>query len=226
MAYTYRASSSQGNASGSGVTVTKPTGTVDGDLIIVVAYLESDTNTWASVGSGFTTSAALTQDNTGAFQLQVWWKIAASEPASWTWTPTTGSVWRTVVCASYSGGSGSGERVDVAGGAQGDGVLINSQTAPSVTTTVADDLLIFAYANFSGTDAATTVGAASNLRVSFGGLIIADATIASPGATGTTRPSDGPGTEDYAALHVALFLSPGGGVVAGGAMTLMRLWGP
>jgi hypothetical protein len=226
VAYTYRSSSSQGNASGSGLTVTKPAGVADGDLLIVAAYLESDTNTWASVGAGFNTSAALTQDNTGAFQLQVWWKIAASEPASWTWTPTTGGNWRTVVCAAYSGGSGSGERVDVAGGAQGDGVLIGSQTAPSVTTTVADDLLAFAYANFSGTDSATTVGAASNLRVSFGGLIIADATIASPGATGTTRPSDGPGTEDYAALHVAFFLSPGGGAAAGGTMSLMRLWGP
>lgn len=210
MAYAYRASTSAGNASGGAVTVNKPTGTVDGDLILVAAYLESDTNTWSSVGSGFNTSASLTVDNTGIFQLQAWWKIASSEPASWTWTPSA-SNWRTVVCASYSGGSSSGERVDVTSSAQGDGVVSGAQTVPSVTTTVADDLLAFFYANFSGTNVTAMTGAATNLRISFGGLTIADATIASPGATGTSRPSSGIGTEDYAAIHAALFLSPGGG---------------
>lgn len=214
MAYTYRASTSQGNASGSALTVTKPTGTVDGDLIVVVAYLESDTNTWASVGSGFNTSGPLTIDNTGAFQLQVWWKWASSEPASWTWTPTTGGNWRTVVVASYSGGSGSGTALDVSGSAQGDSVLETSQTAPSVTTTVNDDLLTWGYGNFSGTNVITMLGAASNMRVSFGGATIADANRPTLGATGTSAPNSGPGTDDYAALHAAFFLSPGGATKA------------
>lgn len=229
MAYAYRASTSQGNASGAGLTVTKPAGTADGDLIVVVAYLESDANTWASVGAGFTTAAGLVQANTGAFSVRVWWKIASGEPASWTWTPTS-SAWRTVVAASYSGGSGSGERVDVSGGSQGDSVLVANQTAPSVTTTVADDLLVFAYGNFSGNNDTGTTGAASSMRVWFGGLTIADATIASPGATGTTRPSGAVlGTEDYAALHAAFFLSPGGGGggATGGYLTPMSgIWGP
>jgi hypothetical protein len=212
MAYTYRASSSAGNASGAGVTLNKPTGTADGDLLVVVAYLEADTNTWSSVGSGF--SSITTQANTGSFLLQVWWKWAASEPASWTWTPTS-SNWRTVVCAAYSGGGGSGSVPDVSGGSQGDGINPNtSQTAPSVTTTAANDMLTFAYGNFNGNNVTATTGAATNLRISFGGVTIADATIATASATGTTAPSAGAvATEDYAAIHAALFLSPGGGAV-------------
>lgn len=213
MAYTYRANSSAGGASGAGLAITKPTGTVDGDLILVLAYLETDTNTWASVGSGFNTSAALTINQTGLFKLQAWWKIAASEPASWTWMPTTTN-WRIAVCASYSGGSGSGERVDVTASAQADAVAIGSQTAPSVTTTASDDLLAFFYANFNGNVVSAMTGAATNVRISFLGVTIADSTIASPSATGTSRPSAGPGTEDYAAIHAAFFLSPGGAAAA------------
>lgn len=211
MAYAYRASSSAGNASGGSVTINKPTGTVDGDLIIVGAYLESDTNTWSSVGSGFTSIAS--QVNTGLFSIRLWYKWAASEPASWNWVPTSNN-WRTVVCASYSGGGGSGDPFDVSGGSQGDAVNpVTSQTAPSVTTSTADDLLVFLYGNYSGTNVTSVTGAASNLRVSFGGLTIADANRASAGATGTTAPSGGPGSDDYAAMHIALLLNPGGGAV-------------
>jgi len=207
VAYTFRNQTSQGNASGAGLTVTKPASTADGDLIVVVGYLETDTNTWSSVGAGFT--SVFTETNTGAFSVQVWYKWASGEPASWTWTPTT-SAWRTVDCASYSGGGGSGDARDVSNGSQADAVNITLQTAPSVTTTVNDDVLIFGYGNFSGTNTTVMTGAASNLRISFGGIVIADADIATAGATGTSRPSTAPGTEDYAALHAAFFLSPGG----------------
>jgi hypothetical protein len=210
MAYTFRAQTSQGNASGGALTVSKPAGTADGDLIVVVGYLETDTNTWSSVGSGFTEVKNI--DNTGLFDLRCWYKWASGEPASWTWTPTT-NAWRTVVVASYSGGSGSGTQPDVSSSAQGDAQLVANQTAPSVTTTANDDLLVYGYGNFTGTNMTTTTGAASNVRISNGGCTIADANIATPSATGTTAPNAGPGTEDYAAVHVAFFLSPGGGAV-------------
>lgn len=205
MAYSFRAATSAGNASGGALSINKPAGTVDGDLIIVVGYLESDTNTWSSIGTGFT--EAKNQDNTGLFDLRIWYKWASGEPASWTWTPTT-TGWRTLVCASYSGGGGSGNPVDVTSGAQADGVTTPNQTAPSVTTTVANDLLIFGYGNFSGTNVTSMSGAAANLRVSLGGCTIADANIATASATGTSNPLGGPGTEDYAAMHAAFFLNP------------------
>ena len=209
MAYSYRASTSQGNASGGALTVNKPSGAVDGDLLVVVAYLESDTNTWSSVGSGFNSAGSIA--NTGLFTIQVWWKWASGEPASWTWTPNA-SNWRTVVCAAYSGGGGSGSAVDVTSSAQADSVLEGSQTAPSVTTTAADDLLAFGYGNFGGNNILVANGAANNLRVSLGGCTIQDANRASAGATGTSN-GTGQGTNDYAAMHVAFFLSPGGVLV-------------
>lgn len=212
MAYTFRAQTNQGNATGGALTVTKPAGTVDGDLIVVVGYLETDTNTWSAIGSGFTEVKNI--DNTGLFDLRCWYKWASGEPASWTWTPTT-NAWRTVVVASYSGGSGSGTQPDVSSSAQGDAVTpVSNQTAPSVTTTANDDLLVFGYGNFSGTNMTTAQGAATNVRISFGGCTITDVNIATPSATGTTAPNAGPGTEDYAAVHVAFFLSPGGGGVS------------
>lgn len=219
MAYTFRAQTNQGNASGGALTVTKPAGTVDGDLIVVVGYMETDTNTWSAIGSGFTEVKNI--DNTGLFDLRCWYKWASGEPASWTWTPTT-NAWRTVVVASYSGGSGSGTQPDVSSSAQGDGVLVASQTAPSVTTTVNNDLLIFGYGNFTGTSMTTASGAATNVRISFGGATITDATIASPSATGTTAPNAGPGTEDYAAVHVAFLLTGAGGGGGGDTTIYVR----
>jgi len=210
MAYAYVASTSAGNASGGSVVINKPTGTLDGHIAVVGAYLESDTNSWSSIGSGFTLLAS--QVNTGLFRLDFWYKWCSGEPSSWTWTPTSNN-WRTIVCASYSGGGGSGNPYDIHGGSQGDAVNPNTnQTAPSVTTTTADDLLVFLYGNFSGNNVTSVTGAASNLRISSGGLTIADANRASAGATGTTAPNGGPGTEDYAAMHIALLLTPGGGV--------------
>lgn len=208
MAYAYRASTSAGNSSGGAVTINKPTGTVDGDLIIVVAYLESDTNTWTA-GSGF--NSVTTVVNTGSHKLQMWYKWASGEGASWTWTPGTNN-WRTIVCASYSGGSGSGTAPDITGTAQGDAISpVQNQTAPSVTTTAANDLLVFGYGNFSGTNVTSMTGAATSLRISFGGCTIADANRASAGATGTSAPNGGPGSDDYTAIHAAFFLSPAGG---------------
>jgi hypothetical protein len=211
MAYSFRAASTNGNASGGSLVVSKPTGTVDGDLVVVVAYLESDTNTWSAIGSGFTEDTGAAIANTGALNMRFYWKIASGEGASWTWTPTT-NAWRTVHAAAFSGATGAGAtRVDVRGaGSQADGVIETSQTAPSVTPTVAGDLLIFGYGNFSGNTASSLVGAATGLRANVGGVIIGSNEAATTSPTGTTRPVS-IGTNDYAANHVAFFLDTGGG---------------
>lgn len=218
MAFAYRASTSAGNASGGALSINKPTGTASGDLLVAVLYLENDTNTWSSVPSGWT--LATSQVNTGLFKIWVYYKWAGgSEPSSYSWTPTTNN-WRTAVMAAYSGGSGSGSQPDVSGGSQGDGITPSTdQTAPSVTPTADHDLLVFGYGNFSGTDVGSMSGKATNLRISFGGTTIADFLDVSPAAaTGTSSPSSGVGTQDYAAVHVGFFLSPGGG----GGVTLQE----
>lgn len=200
MAIAFRAKSDNGNASGGALTVTLPTGTLDGDLIVVHGYLETDTNTWSSVGAGFTSVTSGT--NTGAFLIQAWWKIASSEPASWTWTPTTTGVWRSVNAASYSGFSGSS--VDIAGTTgQADAVIATSQTAPSITTITDGSLVLFCYGNFGGTAPASIGGFCTNLRTGTGGTTIGDAIKTPTGATGTSW-GVGAGSQDYAAFHYAM----------------------
>lgn len=211
MAYSFRSvSAGVGNSSGSTLTISKPSGTTDGDLLIAIFYLESDTNTWSSVPSGWQTGPTIA--NAGEFKLHLFWKIASSEPASWNWTPTS-SAWRAGFCAAYSGALGTDlSRVEISGGSQGDSVSpATSQTAPSITTSTDADLVVFVYGNFSGTDATAITGFASNNRQTFGGLLLADAIKTPAGATGTTAPSSGVGTQDYAAMHVAFLLDTGGG---------------
>lgn len=222
MAYTHRSSTAQGNATGGALTVTAPATLTNGDLIVIIGYLESDTNTWASVGAGFTQAATVT--NTGLFTLTVWWKWAASEPGSWTWTPTT-TQYRNVLAAAYIFGSGTGNAYDISGSNQGDGVAQASQTAPSITTTAAHDLLIYAYGNFSGNNISTTSGAATTVRGGIGGTALVDnVDITTASATGTTVPTAGLTNEDFAALHVAFFLTGvaggGGGTAGKNVMTL------
>ena len=198
MAYVFRAGASAGNSSGLGVSPSKPAGTADGDLLIARAYLENDTNTWATVPSGWSLAGSIA--NTGAFKLWVYWKIASGEPASWTWTPTT-SAWRTITVDAYSGGVSPS--VDVVGaGGQADAALTTAQTAPSLTTIADNDLVAFSYGNFSGSNPAGMSGFTTNLRTTFGGVAGADATKTPAGATGTSNPS-GMGSEDYAAMHIA-----------------------
>jgi hypothetical protein len=214
MAYAFRAvGPGAGNVSGGALTVTKPTGTLDGDLIIVVGYLETASNTWASVGSGFVLARAAQAEGT-EFTLSVWWKIASGEPASWTWTPTT-SAWRTVVCASYTGATGTGTpRVDQTSTNTGVAQAANFQPAPSVTPTVTGDLLIYSYGNFSGAVVTSVTGAATNLRISTGGITISDNPAATTAATGSSSANGGVGSENFAAQHTTYFLNVAGAATA------------
>lgn len=209
MALAYRAGSfvSAGNASAGDLTINKPTGTVDGDLVVILTYFEPDTCT-ITISPGTWVSEVIA--NTGAFKLQMFYKRAASEPASYTISnDVAGNQWRIAAGAAYSGGTGTGTLKDVASSAQADAVVDGSQTAPSVTTTGADRMLTFGYGNFGGNNPSSTPGAASNLRGALGGLTISDALRASAGATGTTGAS-GAGTQDYAAIHLAIISDTGG----------------
>lgn len=214
MALAFRTGSyvSAGNASGGNLTLTKPTGTVDGDRVVIMVYFEPDDTTITVSGGPW---ESVTIANTGAFKLQAFTKIASSEPASYTISNSTaGNQWRSACGVAYSGGTGSGTLIDVSGTAQADAQVVTNQTAPSVTPTGTNRMIVFGYGNFSGTDASSTTGFCTNFRGSIGGTVIADALQATATATGTSRPNAGPGTEDYAALHMALISDIAGAAAA------------
>ena len=64
--------------------VTKPTGTADGDLLIVT--LGTRTDTVSGVPSGWTLIDSVDTNPTSNILMYTYWKIAASEGASWEWT--------------------------------------------------------------------------------------------------------------------------------------------
>lgn len=222
MAYTFRAANTSGNNTGSALSVNLPAGVTTGDLLLILAYLESDTNTWVAAPSGYT--AVQSGVNTGSFSLSLWYKIAGASESAPTITPTTGSVWRAAVSACWSGGSGSGSFVDVFSSvSQGDSVIESAQSAPSITTTAANDLLVFCYGNFGGTNPTGLIGAATTSATAIGGLTIGYATIASAGSTGTSAIATGIGSQTYAGFHVAFLLTGAGG--GGGLLPRMTLLG-
>lgn len=79
------ANSASVTASGSSATVTKPAGTVDTDFMIAFQTIGS-----SGSQAGLTGPAGWTDEGFGGVDantgvIEVWTKIASSEPASWTW---------------------------------------------------------------------------------------------------------------------------------------------
>lgn len=214
--WVYVNGTTQGNSSAASVTVAKPSGTLEGHLIVVTAYIEADTNSWASVGAGFT--SITTSTNTGALNIQTWWKwCGASEPASWTWTGTS-SGWMTVDCVVFSGGSGTGNPVETFAVDQGDSI-IGGGSSPSITTLSANALVLACYGNFSGSNASAVSGATTVLRTALGGTMISSGIKATAGATGTTTYT-GLGTETYASMTISFALVSGGSQLLAGTTSI------
>jgi hypothetical protein len=74
---------------GSSFSVTKPTGVVSGDVLIVAG--SSNKGVWDTLPSGFTQVAVSTDGNvTSAFRSYIWYKVCGgSEPASYSFASTT-----------------------------------------------------------------------------------------------------------------------------------------
>lgn len=131
MPATFRAAATQKTDGGTSIVITKPTGTVDGDVL--VAYLAAPTaKTWtppANWNSTFPDTFGGSAINT---EMASWWRVASGEGASWTWSIAGGNdnIVGIVVC--YKNADPS-DPIDVADTAPDGGV--GDPTCPSVTTT-------------------------------------------------------------------------------------------
>ena len=83
------------------ITVTKPTGTVDGDILFCwLGFYKTSAMTVGSVPSGW---QLLGEYLTNSDKYALYYKVASGEPASWVWSfSTTGKV--RAVCSCYTGG--------------------------------------------------------------------------------------------------------------------------
>jgi hypothetical protein len=139
----FRIANSSGNAT---VTVTKPSGVVDGDLLIAILGTGQDTGqtSMATVPSGWTQLGSFTLNADGE-AVAVYYKVASSEPSSWNWIwqISGNSQFTAEFCArltdQYVASLFDGNAT--ASGSTGTSLSFSD----SITTTLTNDLLFFAF---------------------------------------------------------------------------------
>jgi len=209
-----------GSTAGS-VTCAKPTGTVDGDIMVAV-LVQGRSGSIASVPtppSGWAQTASYTTVNDGGFygRCSVWWKRAASEGVNYAWTLAETVSTQVIIC-SYSGCLASGNPVDVTSTNSANIGVSATATALSVTTTVAETKLIYTGHNWDGGGTRTPPSGMTERYDSL--AYFADQNIASAGATGN-RTQALVDANPWAAFLVALKPAAGGG---GGGGKPVKVW--
>ena len=96
---TLTATTAQLNSAGTSLAINVPSGISNGDVMITVLELNAAVTItqpggWTNVGSGFPVT-------NGTNVLDAWYRVASSEPASYTWT--FGSAKCNIGCIAYSG---------------------------------------------------------------------------------------------------------------------------
>lgn len=173
------------------VTINKPTGTLDNDIMLCFFYVETDNAVTHPEGWS---DAIETVDNNGAtyaHRLYVYWKRASGEGADYTFT-WTGNVWQEAIIVSYSGCITTGSPIDNSTSGKVESATVdqaanNPDIFPtlSFSTTVSDTKLVY-FCNTSVTLPATcdpSSGFAERGQVSE--MEIADKDQASTGSTGS-----------------------------------------
>jgi hypothetical protein len=160
--------------SNTSVTLNVPSGVSNGHVMLATAVYANGTLT---VPSGWT--LVTSQGGFGVYR-----RVASGEPASYTWSLNTTDSLATA-CIAYSNVD-TANPVDVSG-SQSNGSS-TSMTAPTVTTTIATDRLVFLGGAIGGSTTATAPGSMTERADAGTGnanIYIADRALSSAGATGT-----------------------------------------
>jgi hypothetical protein len=162
-------------------TMSKPTGTSQGDVMIAAFQVDRVSSVTPQTGWN---PLLRTDDTAHSMSVVSYYKVAgASEPASYTWTLAPASGWCTGGIQSYVGVSTS-TPIDVSGGQSG---TSNSPTTPSLTTTVDSDWLIGVWAVWNG-NLTINLPTGMTSRINFTGASPhrqADQSLGTAGSTGT-----------------------------------------
>lgn len=206
----YRSHSDQADTGGTStsIDVSRPVHTTDGDLL-VVSIATVNTGAMTTVPTGWT-SAADTNFSSGG-RLRTYYKIASSEPSSWSWIPPAGTAW-SAQCTCYTGGGTLDQVATTATAWPTNG----STSAPSVTTTGPNSVVHIAMAAAGAPSTPQQQFTATSLRNMVRGNAIGQSPPAlysgslpmpTAGATGTmswTRP----GISQGGAQQTVSFLAP------------------
>lgn len=200
MAIAYRSGSTAGSGDGASLTIPKPSGTLDNDILLTGLYREG--------GGGWTPPAGwnLLSEIRDGSNAQIWlaayWRRVSSDGADYTWT-LGASTWRTGIMLAFSGCKTTDSPVDVYGTYN---VLDSSADAvvkcASVTTTVANTMLVALMANVNGAN--ITAGTSGYTeRVQLGGVEGWTLAQAASGASGVKTFSN-VSTTRWATFNIAL----------------------
>lgn len=202
MTIAYRSGNTAGNATGTNLTVTAPTGIANDDILIAVLYREGGAWTppagWTQVGADIADSGA-------NMTLAAYYKRAASESGNYTFNLSS-SVWRIAAMACYSGCITSGSPIDVSA-TKND--TLNPVLAATITTTNANEMCVVGMGNYDSTD--ITVGTSGyTQRDQLGGCEWWEILQASAGASGAKTFSSNTSAH-WATIHLALLPAVAGG---------------
>lgn len=140
MAVAYRDQSSAIGANSLDVVIDKPAATADGDALIAWFLLSNTAQTISTVPTGWT---LIHSTDTADAHFFAYWKIAASEPATWTWSAAVTNQ-NAHGCLAFSGADGTtpinASDVTFLGTAGA------SVTTPSITPTVDNCMIAAVYA--------------------------------------------------------------------------------
>lgn len=117
--------------------VNVPTGVQDGDVIVAFVY-KAVNATHSLTAPGGWTQIGTNQDSTN-IQASAWWRIASSEPASYTWTISSTGIWG--VCQVAFRGAHPTSPIHTS--AQNASTTTDPYSCPNVTTTVQCNILSF-----------------------------------------------------------------------------------
>lgn len=212
---TYRAHTTNGGPQATSITLSQPTGTAAGDILIarVSIYRFTTAAVTITAPSGFTLiTAANAAGDGGNHRIYTYWKRAtASEPASYTWSWGSNE-YQQGFLAAYSQAVASGDPIDAAGTpASGNG---STATANGLTTTLADCTILNMVTNVNENIVATPPTGMTE-RLEFLQLYLSDEVVAAAGATGTRSTSITSGSDPWTAALIALAPAAGGGAAAG-----------
>ena len=197
---TYRASATAVSTSANTLTVDKPTGTVNGDVLFALAYVNSSSVTitppagWNIIDTINTTITA---------KMTLYYKVASSEGANYRFDFSATTRVRVSIHAYYRADTIAPINAhSVKGNAAGANAV-----ATGITSTVANSQIIFFAGMDSGLSVTFTPDGSLTERYDSGGVAaheVADALQVTPGATGdkTAVPSDK--TDENAAFLLAL----------------------
>ena len=210
MTIAYRAGSTAGNSSGGDLTINKPTGTLDNDILVVVLYREA--GTW-TLPTGWTAWLSDQRDFGNNLYLTIAWKRASGEGSNYTFSLST-STWRIAAMAAFSGCVTSGDPIDCTATGRGTNESMTSSgpIASSITNATANSMNVAVTANYNGTDpSAGSSGYTEGANI--GGCEIWYAIQAASGASGnkTFGGFSGSDTGLWATIHISLKEAGGGG---------------